>query len=258
MSDKKGWICVHRSIQDSLIWDNDEPFDKRSAWIDLLLLANHEDREIMFDSHVKTIKRGQLLTSVRKLSEKWSWSEKRTLKFLRLLEEAQMISRNSDNRATLLTVLNYAKYQDLMAFEGKQQGVQRKHSGNTPDCTLDCTPDGTPVAQTTIYNNYNNDNNNKRRIFAPPSLIDVRDYCLERENNIDPEQFIAYYESNGWKVGKSPMKDWKAAIRNWEQRQKNDPKPKTEPKPQPRTMMHQMETRTDYDMKELERMLLGR
>ena len=158
MAANKGWICLHRSIQDSAIWDNEEPFDKRSAWIDLLLSVNHEDRDIMFDSHVRSVKRGQMVTSVRKLSERWCWSEKRTLKFLRLLEEAKMISKISDNRATLLTVLNYAKYQGLSGIEGKQQGEQRKHSGNTPDCT----PANTPDLQTTMNNNINNDNNDNK------------------------------------------------------------------------------------------------
>lgn len=146
----KGWICLHRSLQDSSIWVNNEPFDRRSAWIDLLLSANHEDREIMFDSHVRVVKRGQFLTSVIKLSERWKWSKKKTLKYLRLLEEAQMISKKSDNRATLVTLLNYSKYQGLLPMGGTQQDLQRKHSGTT----LDPTPD----PQTTMNNNYNNEN----------------------------------------------------------------------------------------------------
>lgn len=146
----KGWICLHRSLQDSSIWVNNEPFDRRSAWIDLLLSANHEDREIMFDSHVRVVKRGQFLTSVIKLSERWKWSKKKTLKYLRLLEEAQMISKKSDNRATLVTLLNYSKYQGLLPMGGTQQDLQRKHSGTTPDPT--------PDPQTTMNNNYNNEN----------------------------------------------------------------------------------------------------
>lgn len=54
--------------------------------------------------------------------------------------------------------------------------------------------------------------------FAPPTLDDVTAYCTERGNGIDPQRFIDYYQSNGWKVGKNPMKDWKAAVRNWETR----------------------------------------
>lgn len=56
----------------------------------------------------------------------------------------------------------------------------------------------------------------KRTVFTPPTVEDVRAYCLERKNQVDPERFHSYYSSNGWMVGKSKMKDWKAAVRTWE------------------------------------------
>jgi hypothetical protein len=55
--------------------------------------------------------------------------------------------------------------------------------------------------------------------FSPPTIQDVTAYCLERKNDVDPQRFIDHYESNGWMVGKTKMKDWKAAIRNWEKNQ---------------------------------------
>lgn len=58
------------------------------------------------------------------------------------------------------------------------------------------------------------------RRFTPPSVSDVREYCLERGNSVDPECFLDHYTSNGWKVGKNPMKDWKAAVRTWEKSEK--------------------------------------
>lgn len=60
--------------------------------------------------------------------------------------------------------------------------------------------------------------------FVRPSEEEVRAYCIERKNNVDPEQFIAFYESNGWKVGRNPMKDWKAAVRTWEKREREEHK----------------------------------
>lgn len=56
--------------------------------------------------------------------------------------------------------------------------------------------------------------------FVKPSLEEVKAYCEERKNGIDPEVFIAFYESNGWKVGKNPMKNWKMAMITWESRRK--------------------------------------
>lgn len=52
--------------------------------------------------------------------------------------------------------------------------------------------------------------------FRPPTLEEVEEYCFERNNRVDAQRFIDYYTSNGWRVGKNPMKDWKAAVRNWE------------------------------------------
>lgn len=58
-----------------------------------------------------------------------------------------------------------------------------------------------------------------KKNFKKPTLDEVQQYCSERKNNISAEKFIDYYESNGWKVGRNSMKDWKAAIRNWEKNQ---------------------------------------
>ena len=54
--------------------------------------------------------------------------------------------------------------------------------------------------------------------FAPPTVDQVREYCEERSNSVNPQRFVDYYSSNGWMVGKNKMKDWKAAVRTWEQK----------------------------------------
>lgn len=56
------------------------------------------------------------------------------------------------------------------------------------------------------------------RRFAPPSVSEVREYCRERGNTVNPDAFVNFYQSKGWKVGSQPMKDWKAAVRTWEQK----------------------------------------
>ena len=67
-------------------------------------------------------------------------------------------------------------------------------------------------------------NKRESKRFAPPTADQVREYCLENGFGVDPERFINFYASKGWKVGNSPMKDWKAAVRNWEQRDKDNNK----------------------------------
>jgi hypothetical protein len=56
----------------------------------------------------------------------------------------------------------------------------------------------------------------KRKRFTPPTLQDIQNYCKERNNSVNPDKWLNFYQSNGWKVGKNSMKDWKAAVRTWE------------------------------------------
>lgn len=67
-----------------------------------------------------------------------------------------------------------------------------------------------------------------KRKFSPPSLEEVREYCRQRKNTVKPEAFVDFYTSKGWMVGKTPMKDWKAAVRNWEHHEKPAAEPEKE------------------------------
>jgi hypothetical protein len=64
----------------------------------------------------------------------------------------------------------------------------------------------------------------KAKRFYPPTLDEVKQYCEERKNNIDPMVFIDFYSSKGWMIGKNRMKDWKAAVRTWERKRKEQSK----------------------------------
>ena len=66
----------------------------------------------------------------------------------------------------------------------------------------------------------------KAKRFVKPTLSEIEQYCIERNNNVNAEQFFDYYESNGWKVGKNSMKDWEAAVRTWERSEYRKPNSK--------------------------------
>ena len=78
------------------------------------------------------------------------------------------------------------------------------------------------IINNNINNNINKGDLEKSRTqkFQKPTLEEVKAYCLERNNTIDAGSFIDFYQSKGWKVGNSPMKDWKACVRTWEKRAK--------------------------------------
>lgn len=107
----EGWIKIYRQIKNSWIWKDKEPFDKRSAWIDLLLSVNHQSKKIPFENDFIEIEKGQTLTSIKQLSEKWGWSRHKVSDFLNQLEQDTMIVQVRDARKTLVSIVNYSKYQ---------------------------------------------------------------------------------------------------------------------------------------------------
>ena len=80
--------------------------------------------------------------------------------------------------------------------------------------------------------------------FQKPTLEEIREYCISRGNNVDPEQFLNFYESKGWVVGKSPMKDWRAAVRTWEKRET----------PRRRSSLTRSESVLEHNLKVMDRM----
>ena len=90
--------------------------------------------------------------------------------------------------------------------------------------------------------------------FEPPAVETVRAYCNERNNQVDPEMFVDFYESKNWMVGKNKMKDWKAAVRTWEKGRSQTRKEETAKRGS--TGFNNF-TGRDYDMDQMERALLG-
>lgn len=68
-----------------------------------------------------------------------------------------------------------------------------------------------------------------KKRFVPPTVEEVRAYCIERKNTVDPEAFVNFYSSKNWYVGKTKMVDWKASVRLWESRRKDEPKQARKP-----------------------------
>ena len=144
----KGYISIHRKIWDNDIWKSKEPFDVRSAWIDLLLMANHADNESIRGKSIIKLKRGQLHTSYGHLAKRWGWSVNKVRRYLRLLNELGMVHIDSTPNGTSLTLVNYGVYQD----RGHTFGITKSTTNDTTNETTNGT--------LTIMNNNNNVTNN--------------------------------------------------------------------------------------------------
>ncbi|MDU5183662.1 MAG: DnaD domain protein [Peptoniphilus harei] len=147
---KKGWVSVYRKIEDDWIWD-DKPFARGQAWIDLLLMANHENKKIFFNGEPVEVKRGQRITSIKQLCQRWGWSNNKVKKFLKTLEQDnKIILEIAPRKATTITIVNYSFYQDDASGKAPQM-----HQGSI-----------TEAPQMHINNNDNNDNNDNNNYYV--------------------------------------------------------------------------------------------
>ncbi len=130
----QGWIKIHRDLLDNELW-SDKPFTKGQAWVDLLLLANHKDKNVLIGSHTEMVERGSFITSELKLMERWGWGRKKVKLFLNFLESQKMIERNANNKRTAITIVNYGFYQDCDLPKEQQKDSKRTAKEQRRDST---------------------------------------------------------------------------------------------------------------------------
>jgi len=147
---------------------------------------------------------------------------------------------------------NKAKYQNIIernkingASGGRPKNPKKPKEPNglfgnpeKPRETLNDNDNGNDNVNKDDNKNDNLNNNSKGveidtvkiKRFIKPTIQEIKDYCVERKNNVDANKFFNHYEANGWKVGKNAMKDWKACVRTWEGNNFNNNTKTEEPK----------------------------
>lgn len=153
-----GWIKLHRKILDCFIWQ-DKPYDKARAWIDLLLLAMHSDKKMLIDDDVVIVRRGEFMTSIVKLADRWGWSRNKVMRYLDMLECEQMLNTKRTPKGTLVSIIKYDVYQIVDMSNETPYETTNGTTGETPNGTSDGTTDDTTGE--TQNKNIKNDNNNK-------------------------------------------------------------------------------------------------
>ena len=208
----EGWIKIHRRILD---W---EWFTEPNTMLVFLYLLLTARREAGCWKGVE-LQPGQCVVGRAKISMATGLSERKVRTSLERLEKTKEVTIKSTNRFSIITICKYDDYQML-------DDIDQPATRPTND------------QQTTNHQTRMKEINNKEenilskdnikeeskpsRIFRKPTVEQVAVYCKERNNTIDAQSFVDFYDSKGWVVGKSPMKDWKAAVRTWEQKRINE------------------------------------
>ncbi|MCD8382816.1 MAG: helix-turn-helix domain-containing protein [Clostridiales bacterium] len=135
---------------------------------------------------------------------------------LKELERCGYVTRERARRADG----TFGKYLYTARELPKREAPERENAcpGETPEREKACPGENPPVRNTKDVRNTKAVR--KGGAFAPPTAEQVRQYCAEHAYAIDPERFVDYYEARGWMLGKTGMKSWQAAVRNWSRRER--------------------------------------
>lgn len=187
-----GWIRMHRQVMDHEVFQDPTLF-KVFSWC--LLRAAHKETSfpVRTGRGITTVKLnpGQLIFGRHEAARFLRLSPSTTRRKIERLAYLQILTIKTDTHYSVITIVNWNSYQSEEPDEGQASGQatdrQRTHTRIKEE-----------------------------KIFIRPTIEEVTAYCLERSNGVDPKAWVDHYMAVGWKVGKTRMVDWKAAVRTWE------------------------------------------
>lgn len=204
------YVKLDTGILDSTLWLCDS--DVRVVFITMLTMARPD---------------GMCEATAPGIARRANLSIEATRSALRVLEAPDEDSRSLDNegRRTVRVdggyfIVNYDKYRqkDHTATERKRKERAKKKAEESRSVT-NVTRDGCDVTPPVTQAEAKAEAKAKK-VFTPPTTEEVRAYCSERGNSVDPQRFVDHYQANGWMRGKAKVKDWKACVRTWETERK--------------------------------------
>lgn len=166
----KGWIKTYRNITEHWVYQDNLRF---KAWMDLLLRANHKSKRVRFNKGFIDVKKGQTVTSLQKLADAWLCSRNTVSNILEEFEKDGMITVDSDNHRTLVTIVKYSDFQGVQDTDCATDCATDYDTDLATDCAADC-------AQTRmIKNDTRMIKNDQRTKEGVPPVFDPGGYEVE-------------------------------------------------------------------------------
>lgn len=219
----EGYVKLYRKLKEWKWYDDP---NTKTLFLHCLISANYEDSEW----HNIEIPKGSFITSIGNLAVELGLSPQQVRTSLNKLKSTNEITSISTNKYTVINVENWAKYQVNEVAINKQNNKQdnkritnEQQTNNKQITTVkelkeikNLKEEKEVLKDIVTLTSPTTTETTALKTFVRPSLSEVKAYCFERNNNVNAEKWFNFYESNGWKVGKNSMKNWKAAVRTWE------------------------------------------
>lgn len=198
MSSTAPWLALAVDWDESEMWDSlpqygiedESTMGERLAWVCLLCEAKKKGRGGKVSIRKSVFQKGHRLTG------------RAVDGMLTRAQKCGAIEINGD----FVTLYGWRTYQD------KAGGKKSPEMAGVPDI-----PKKSPTKDPSPTTKDQGPRTSSASAFVRPTLAEVEAYCVERGKGVNAQTWFDHYESNGWRVGKNPMKDWKAAVRKWEQ-----------------------------------------
>jgi hypothetical protein len=215
-----GWVRIWRKIEENPLWLSDV-FSRGQAWIDLIVFANHKDNFFYIRNNKIEIERGQIGWSEVRMSKRWKWSRNKVRNFLKMLQKEQQIEITKSSITTIITILNYEKFQSEKTADDTAEGQQTiQQTIQQKDSRLNTNNND---------NNGNNDKNDNKRV---PTQVDK--HLKNKRHELTDKDLTAedleelklkfpnidiggeWEKARDWLVSKNEkMANYKAFFRNW-------------------------------------------
>lgn len=251
MSDQ-GFIKLSRKFFKNPLWKEPRQYSRSEAWLDLIFMARFEDSQQILRNRVIEVQRGEIIASRRFLEERWSWGSTKVVNFLNYLQNNGMVNQRQTSGQTIIILCNYDTYNPPQTsgydknkpvtnqsqtsdkpvtnqnkeYKEREESKEGKENNISPLSPIGDIPPGESVPEEKNDNPKGSNQQEpkkekssakkERKVFVPPSVDEVTQYCKENGYTVNPVKFVSYYTSNGWMVGRNKMQDWKAAVITWQ------------------------------------------
>ena len=245
--EKQGFIKLNRGFFDNFLWNEARTYSKAEAWLDLIQMARFEASTERIGGKVIELQRGEIPASRRFLELRWTWGSTKVSNFLKMLTDFKMIKQSVKSGQTTILLLNFGTYNDTRTTDkpptNQRQTTDKPEANQNKELQEGKELNNFLLEKETKEENLSKENPTeifpqsesvepgaeerkkvaqKKERFKPPTVQEVQEYCNERQNGIQAYTFVNFYQSKGWKVGNQPMKDWRAAVITWEQKNKQN------------------------------------